>query len=363
MNAGPVVPEPKAQAAEPAPVVAASQPKSSSTPSPSASRPDWAIDPPAGAPSLEKGFYWHQKADGTIQPKHAESGAWGSLPKYSAPKGGKKGNGSGTEKEVAPGVPLKPDKDIDPNGPGNFKKGGVAKPLPDMSRGLALARKYAKYAPGGVIKSAYNDASWEDPEPTPMREIMSPSTSAQSWLTPEELMAVRRDSEMNPVRGENEAGIRTPRQMYLKEISQFDKGYAAGGFAKGGETTPGVNEPIRVGAMSGGTPGRADKLPVSVPSGSFVIPADIVSATGEGNTAAGFDKLRKVLGVKDGMHPPGPHGVGILISDGEFVVDPATVTRLGNGSIDSGHRVLSALVLKLRKQTIKHLKSLPAPAQ
>ena len=62
--------------------------------------------------------------------------------------------------------------------------------------------------------------------------------------------------------------------------------------------------------------GRTDHLPIHVPSGSYVIPADIVSGMGEGNTIAGFKHMRRMFG---GMprgggeqpynHEGGPYGM------------------------------------------------------
>ena len=62
--------------------------------------------------------------------------------------------------------------------------------------------------------------------------------------------------------------------------------------------------------------GRTDHLPMHVPTGSYVLPADIVSGMGEGNTAAGFKVLRRTFGGTPyaGGSPPygqsgGPYGM------------------------------------------------------
>lgn len=49
--------------------------------------------------------------------------------------------------------------------------------------------------------------------------------------------------------------------------------------------------------------GRTDHLPIHVPSGSYVVPADIVSGMGEGNTIAGFKHMRRMFGGE-------PYGAG-----------------------------------------------------
>lgn len=53
---------------------------------------------------------------------------------------------------------------------------------------------------------------------------------------------------------------------------------------------------IHTGPIHSSVAGRTDHLPIHVPSGSYVIPADIVSGMGEGNTIAGFKHLRRMFG-------------------------------------------------------------------
>jgi hypothetical protein len=57
--------------------------------------------------------------------------------------------------------------------------------------------------------------------------------------------------------------------------------------------------------------GRTDHLPIHVPSGSYVIPADIVSGMGEGNTIAGFKHIKRMFGgTPYGNRGGGPYGQG-----------------------------------------------------
>lgn len=53
---------------------------------------------------------------------------------------------------------------------------------------------------------------------------------------------------------------------------------------------------FHIGPIHSSVAGRTDHLPITVPSGSYVLPADIVSAGGEGNTMAGFKVLRRTFG-------------------------------------------------------------------
>ena len=143
---------------------------------------------------------------------------------------------------------------------------------------------------------------------------------------------------------------------------------------------------LHVGPIHSKVSGRTDHLPVHVPSGSFVLPADVVSGLGESNTAAGFEHIRRMfagLPYKGKGSIPysggdGPYGsqlpmatggaannvgspVPCVLAGGEFVLSPEQVTAAGDGDIDAGHRALDEFVLRCRAKTIKTLKGLPPP--
>lgn len=124
------------------------------------------------------------------------------------------------------------------------------------------------------------------------------------------------------------------------------------------------------GLVPGPTGGRTDALHVSVPSGSYVIPADVVSSFGEGNTANGARNLDKMFaaraeapGFAKGGATPRPTLVPVALSGGEYLVDPAHVAAIGGGDLTHGQDVLDALVKKQRAHHIKTLKELPGPAR
>lgn len=104
-----------------------------------------------------------------------------------------------------------------------------------------------------------------------------------------------------------------------------------------------------------------------VPSGSYVIPADIISAMGEGNTMAGF----KIMGDITKMYGRGIPGlatggaaenlVPIVAAGGEYVISPDVVVGMGGGDLDKGHAELDDFVKKMRANTVKTLKKLPGP--
>lgn len=161
-----------------------------------------------------------------------------------------------------------------------------------------------------------------------------------------------------------------------------------------------------VGPLMGWDGGRSDTLPIHVPSGSYVVPADVVSGLpgAQGNSLAGHAALSKLfsalplspdeapygasppklpkgrtipglvsqhklmdhsLGLASGGKAKGGEGepVPILAAAGEFVVPPEIVKRIGLGNLDRGHAILDHLVLELRKKHIKTLKGLKPPAK
>jgi len=148
-------------------------------------------------------------------------------------------------------------------------------------------------------------------------------------------------------------------------------------------------EKIHSGPIHSPVAGRTDHLPMHVASGSYVIPADIISAMGEGNTMAGFRVANTIftkapemggqpgLGIPDAEGAPGMdaqlglpgkasggstgNAVPIVAAGGEFVIGPDDVTHLGGGDMDRGHQILDAFVKKMRKKTVDTLKALPGP--
>jgi len=120
-----------------------------------------------------------------------------------------------------------------------------------------------------------------------------------------------------------------------------------------------VDDKVFVGPIHSSVAGRTDHLPINVPSGSYVIPADIISAMGEGNTMAGFRVANKVFGMQErGEQPP----VEVIVAGGEYIIAPENVSdRIGGGDMAIGHKNLDDFVMKYREQTVQTLKKLPGP--
>ena len=217
-------------------------------------------------------------------------------------------------------------------------------------------------------------------------------------VSPEDEMDILHQTR---ARAKNVHGLTSEEIDSLYPVSHPDET----GMAKGGVSQlpkpPGLNHSIESMVMRGSSynlhhagmirssvPGRTDKLKINVPSGSYIIPADIPSALGEGNTDAGGAILKR-------MFTSGPYGlpltrhtarirhlstpllkraeggeadqnndnekVPIIAAGGEFVVYPDIVRQIGDGDMKRGHDILDKFVLHTRKEHIKTLKKLKPP--
>jgi len=133
------------------------------------------------------------------------------------------------------------------------------------------------------------------------------------------------------------------------------------------------------GPLRAAIPGRTDRLPINVVSGSYVLPADCVSTLGENNTEAGFEVVKKMIedarsrggrvgtigkyGVKSPYHHEDKALVPAIVAGGEYILSPEEVELFGDGDLDAGHKVLDDFVKSQRKKHIATLKKLPPPAR
>ena len=96
---------------------------------------------------------------------------------------------------------------------------------------------------------------------------------------------------------------------------------------------------VHKGAIHSSVAGRTDHLPMHVASGSYVIPADIISAMGEGNSMAGFKVAQNIFSrhtrdITKGT-PYGESGLPYSKADGG-ATDWDHVPHKGGGGADSG---------------------------
>lgn len=148
-------------------------------------------------------------------------------------------------------------------------------------------------------------------------------------------------------------------------------------FAKGGKIR---RKPIKSlayfdrGLVASSVPGRHDALPKEVPPGGYVIPADVVSALGDGNTLSGAKILDEMFNTMPFDLPKGKPDYGmpysglmksggrtpVVLSGGEYLINPAAIVRRFGG-LNKGHKILDKFVRKIRSKNINTLKNLPGP--
>jgi 8-oxo-dGTP pyrophosphatase MutT (NUDIX family) len=128
---------------------------------------------------------------------------------------------------------------------------------------------------------------------------------------------------------------------------------------EGGSTdAPHVRTPkFHSGPIHSSVAGRTDHLPITVESGSYVLPADSVSHIGESNTLAGFKVLRRMFGGEPYGGSSNPYGQ----SGGPYGAKMATGGKV--------HRAAGILfvspekeVLLLRRQGKDHVGEWALPA-
>lgn len=195
-------------------------------------------------------------------------------------------------------------------------------------------------------------------------------------------------------------------QAIAAALRQARQSYAPGGAIQIDEAREGAEHrrgDFFGGFLHSGIPGRTDRIHTRVPADSYVLPADVVSALGEGNSLAGARQLiAKLFGggpmgatgaggpygalipavhgggsgpphapgivgetmgpaIKRGGSVKGAEMVPVVLAGGEFVVPPHIVKSVGNGDPEKGHDEFDKFVKAVRGTTINTLKKLPGP--
>ncbi len=101
--------------------------------------------------------------------------------------------------------------------------------------------------------------------------------------------------------------------------------------------------------LHGPTGGQDDKIHNPLFEGDFVVPADVVSHIGDGNSMAGSRNLDDFFGRMKGSPEKGVPKVNAFLSDGEYVIRRSKVTNLGKGDNNVGAKKLDNLLKGVRK--------------
>jgi hypothetical protein len=131
---------------------------------------------------------------------------------------------------------------------------------------------------------------------------------------------------------------------------------------------------VHKGAIHSSVAGRTDHLPMHVASGSYVIPADIISAMGEGNSMAGFKVAKDIFSTPNRTSgtPYGQSGLPYGVStprkaEGGSTGNPnATAAIAGGNQRVAANRAASANYARQENQSNgtpipSHLQGIAAP--
>jgi len=119
---------------------------------------------------------------------------------------------------------------------------------------------------------------------------------------------------------------------------------------------------VHVGPIISHVAGRTDHHDMNVPNGAFVIPADVVSGLGEGNSLAGMKVIEHMFPHPNGGGSSG-EPVPIAAAGGEVVLSPEQLTAKFGGDLDHAHKAMDAWVVHERKNIVKTMSKLPGPAK
>lgn len=201
----------------------------------------------------------------------------------------------------------------------------------------------------------------------------------------------------NPVAARNIAGgFHAPKTMPLapnplSHARHFDGGGGVNidDFLASSARRSNLGSIDQTGLLNSSVAGRTDQLNRTLPSGAYVVPADVVSGLGEGNTLSGAAVIDRMFhsnpyGIEGskGSHgsgvgiprPPAPFNpnkqpyakggttgkVPVVVAGGEHVIMPEDIIRKF-GSLKRGHSILDNFVVHVRKKTAKELMALPNP--
>lgn len=209
--------------------------------------------------------------------------------------------------------------------------------------------------------------------------------------SPSEQKRQIRRSLMNMRRNRNDGIISPIPPMPTNPRDTLPPGYAGGGATQSipwTQRAAAQRLSFAGGMLNSPVPGRTDKLSLSVPSGSYVVPSSVVSFLGQDNSMAGAGVLDAMFGMgpggmklsrhkfrssraRMGRRSPRPFAEGgdvgtegvptpIIAAGGEYVIPPeALIEKFGD--LDYAHKIMDQFVKESRNKHIQTLKKLPGP--
>ncbi len=191
------------------------------------------------------------------------------------------------------------------------------------------------------------------------------------------------DVRGNSQNNNNSAATDQQMMRMMQQQPQATQGMSKGGVfgvlnAKPPRSLARVTEPqVTSGFLHSTIPGRTDRLATSVRAGSHIIPADVVSSFGQGNSLAGARNLDTTMralpsafakgGRTTKSAPPSPPLSGqddhqpVMLAGGEYVVGPEEVRAIGEGDQKKGHDILDKMIVRVRRKEAHKMLKLPGP--
>jgi len=127
--------------------------------------------------------------------------------------------------------------------------------------------------------------------------------------------------------------------IFFEEVNpplEYEQGYRRGGY------------------VDGHSGGQQDNVPMEIPEGSYVMDATTVSLLGDGNSKNGARRLKELenrflkTGIVRNLEPN--QNVRVRVSDGEYILNKNTVSKIGKGSNKKGVQTLNKMRENLREQ-------------
>lgn len=202
---------------------------------------------------------------------------------------------------------------------------------------------------------AFGQRTAPGPSPTAAVPASSPASD-----TPAKIIYRQKDKRGRVIHKDDETGYFASNPKKKKDAPPSDEKKYGGAVAAAMRIARAMGGRVHAGPiLQRADGGRTDTVPMDVAAGSYVIPADIVSALGEGDTGAGMKAI-------DGMFGPHAEGGGkdavpIIAAGGEYVLSPAQVSKIAGGDLTKAHAMLDEWVKSTRAQHIQTLANLPGP--
>jgi hypothetical protein len=235
-----------------------------------------------------------------------------------------------------------------------------AAPLPAAPSGGGSAGGLGGLPSPDALRSAYKGG----------QQMRAGIGEASGWV------ARQMQAPLSAVVGPEQLGPPAPPDLGVPVAQVVEGGERPPGYARGGLAP--LLGPRRAtakapsGLIHSASPGRADLVAARVRRGAYIVPADVVSGLGQGNTLAGAKVLHSRLPEAVDMASAGPidramggrvedDSIEVRLSGGEYQIAPEQVLAIGSGDVRAGAAALDRLVAAVRAEAQQHLATTPPP--